>query len=277
MSIGDIMNKRKCLNVIVYYNNYDEVVQYLSEVEVSGRDIVDVAIVVNNDAFNKLADLKQLIIDHQFNNVQIFDLNDNVGYLNSLFYVIKMINLSCYKYIILSNTDIHYPNQSFYRVLLNKKYSDNIGCIAPSVYTTKTDSYSNPHYLERINKEKFVRLNRIFRYPFIARIYLKLAYIKASKNKKHKKESCFTYSPHGCFMIFTYDFIHKIIGYKYGVRMYSEESCIGELLQRCKMKCYYDSTIEIEHRENSVTGKINYKKRFAMWNESIEYILKEFY
>ena len=43
------------------------------------------------------------------------------------------------------------------------------------------------------------------------------------------------------------------------------------------MKCFYDDSIAVIHQESSVTGKINYKNRFAAWRESLEYILKEFY
>ena len=64
---------------------------------------------------------------------------------------------------------------------------------------------------------------------------------------------------------------------RYGVKMYSEESAVGELLRHNQMRCYYDDTISVIHQESSVTGKINQAKRFAAWRESLEYILKAFY
>ena len=72
-------------------------------------------------------------------------------------------------------------------------------------------------------------------------------------------------------------FIKKICGYEYGVKMYSEESAIGELLIKNNMKCYYEDSLSVIHQESTVTGKINYKKRFNSWRESLEYIIKEFY
>ena len=68
-----------------------------------------------------------------------------------------------------------------------------------------------------------------------------------------------------------------IVGYEYGVKMYSEESAIGELLIRNGMKCFYDASIGVIHQESTVTGNIDYKKRFNAWRDSLQYILSEFY
>ena len=119
-------------------------------------------------------------------------------------------------------------------------------------------------------------LSYIYKFAFIGKIYIKLGEIK-SRKRVFERESCFVYSPHGCYMIFSQAFIKKIHDFKYGVRLYSEESCIGELLLKENMSCYYDNYLKVNHNESTVTGKINYKLRFKYWKESIDYILKEFY
>ena len=78
-------------------------------------------------------------------------------------------------------------------------------------------------------------------------------------------------------MIFSKSFVSLIRSYRYKALLYSEESCVGELLLRNGLKCYYDSSLEVIHHESIVTGKIDYKKRFALWRESIRVILEEFY
>jgi hypothetical protein len=78
-------------------------------------------------------------------------------------------------------------------------------------------------------------------------------------------------------MIFTKKFISLISDYTYGALLYSEESCIGELLIKNGMKCYYDNALEVTHHESTVTGSIDYKKRFDLWRKSIKVILDEFY
>lgn len=263
----------KCLNIIILYDNEKEVIQYIEEVLRIANGLTDIVLVVNRDT-----DHRAVSIQRRFGkNVRVVDYGQNVGYLNALLKTAKNMDLDAYSFYILSNTDIHYETKDFFQKLTTKDYGAEVGCIAPCVYATKSGSYSNPHYMVRIQKKKLEQLIKLFSYPLLARIYLKAAELKAGKTKSQKKDSCYPYSPHGCYMILTNAFMRSIRGYEYGVKMYSEESAIGELLTRNNFKCYYDSSISVIHDESSVTGKINYKERFSAWKESLEYILQEFY
>lgn len=267
----------KCLNVIVFYDNQEEVQNYIQEVAEIGKEIVDICIVVNSDKNDCVPQMIENLNKKNIHNYKVVNYGENIGYLNPLLKTIQKIEISEYQYYILSNTDIHYLTKDFFRKLISKKYESDIACIAPSVFNTASSSYGNPHYLERTSKQKFQRLARIFAYPGIAKWYLRLAAIRASGTKKEELPSCYVYSPHGCYMIFTQDFITKIAGYEYGVKMYSEEACIGELVRKYGKKCFYDCEIKVEHQESTVTGKMDYKKRFLEWKKSIEYILETFY
>lgn len=245
--------------------------EYISEVTQISDGTVDVAVVINKNTHkDNLEDLCTAC-------GKLVDYGENVGYLNSMLRYIRENDVSQYDYIILSNTDIHYEMKSFFSRLAENRYNPDIGCIAPSVFSTMTQSYQNPHYVERIPKEKFKRLARIFSHPSLGLLYLRLSEWKAKGETSEKKSSCYVYSPNGSYMIFTKEFIARIKGYEYGVKLYSEESCIGELLCKNGLRCFYDESIEVIHEESTVTGKINYRERFAAWRESIEYILHEFY
>ena len=252
----------KCLNIIVYYDNFDEVITYLREILNMRIDDVDIMLVKNKDSNNHIEKIYEILGTSSKSKIQIVDFGGNVGYLNALLYSIKTFEHEKYKYIILSNTDIHYESKDFFRILLKNDYSSEIGCIAPSIYDFNTKSYSNPHYISRIKKEKLLRLKYIFSHPLLARIYLHLSGLKSAGSKKSEQPSRYVYSPHGCYMIFTNAFIKDICGYRYEANIYSEESCVGELLIRSGKKCYYDPSLKAIHYGNSVTGKINYKKRF---------------
>lgn len=267
----------KILNAIVFYNNYFEVKNYIDEVQKISEGIVDIIVVVNSDPEGKIEELKRDIKPIKKMDVSIINYGENVGYLNTLLKPVKDINLELYDYYILSNTDINYPDPDFFEKLSHNEYQDDIGCIAPDVYNPTRRIHSNPHYKERIPREQIERLIKIFRYPTLGKWYLKLSGLKNKNKKLDKKESCYVYSPHGCYMIFSRKFIEAIKDYTYGVTLYSEESAIGELLCRYHFKCYYDDSIFVIHEASTVTGKINYKKRFSAWRESLEYILKEFY
>lgn len=267
----------KCLNVVVYYNNEAEVEAYIKNVNNIGEGLVDICVVINSDKkgfANKLITrLKNEL------SIKIYWINygKNVGYLNALLITIKNYCFIEYKYYILSNTDICYVTKEFFKILLFSSYKKNIGCIAPSIYSSKTKSFSNPHYMERIPYKKMKRNIFIFSHPFIAKTYLKVAEIKSKILHEIEKESDYVYSPHGCYMIFTQKFISEIKGYEYGVKLYSEESCVGELLRKCNMSCYYDSSIKVLHDESKVTGTISNRKRFSLWTQSLRYIVEKFY
>lgn len=267
----------KCLNVIIFYDNRIEVESYINEVFSIAKGFVDIILVVNSDRDNQSEEMIKNLIGKGIDCVRVVNFGENVGYLNSMLFTIKDNILDNYKYIILSNTDIRYETKDFFQRLIRTEYPDCVGCIAPSVYSPQSNSYSNPHYTNRVSREKLESLVQIFKHPFLAKIYLRLSAIKAAKTKTEKQDSCYVYSPHGCYMIFTNAFTSALRGYEYGVKMYSEESAIGELLVKYGKKCFYDSDITVVHEESSVTGRMDYNRRFLAWRESIEYILQEFY
>ena len=191
--------------------------------------------------------------------------------------VINEISLRKYSYVVLSNTDIQYPDKEVFSKLLGRRYGEDIGCIAPCVYSIATGSFSNPHYSKRIPKGKIKRLILIFTFPVLALFYSRLSSLRAMYWKKTKKGSQYVYSPHGSYMIFTREFIERIKGYIYPTLMYSEESCVGELLICNGMRCYYDDQLNIEHLEGSVTSLLALKSKCRYIRESLEYIYSEFY
>lgn len=268
---------KKIMNVIIYYDNYDEVYKYMKEVNSIAFGLVDIVLVVNKDTYCQVPKIVEFWRQQEYDNLKVFNFTENVGYLNALLNTIQMIDLNNYKYFILSNTDIQYVSKDFFQKLMEKSYIENIGCIAPSVYAVNSNSYSNPHYKQRIPLQKINRLIWIFSHPKCAQFYLWLSGKKSSNIKKKEEPSCYVYSPNGCYMIFSQEFIKKIYGYKYGVKMYSEESCIGELLVRSQKKCFYDNSIKVNHVESTVTGKINKKLKYHYFAESLKYIKDEFY
>ena len=193
----------KCLNIIVYYNNSEEIENYILEVAAISHNMVDIMLIVNSDINNQIVEIENRLKTKGVECLQIMDYGENVGYLNSMLKTIKSIDLNHYDYVILSNTDIHYESKDFFSKLSELNVSEEIGCIAPSVFAEKSNSYSNPHYLNRVPKKKLKRLVRIFKLPFLGKIYLKLSEKKAENTRNEKKSSCFVYSPHGCYMIFT--------------------------------------------------------------------------
>lgn len=267
----------KCLNIIIYYDNKEEVEAYITNVAAVSDEMLDIVVIVNKDTENSVAELENKLISMRISICKFINYGENIGYLNAMLFTIRNVEVEKYDYVILSNTDIDYSQKNFFYELSYKEYPENIGAIAPSIYSSNDKSYQNPHYLNRIDKNHLKRLYYIFKFPTLGRLYLQLSLLKRKQKPKLKKGSCIVYSPHGAYMIFTKKFISLISDYTYGALLYSEESCIGELLIKNGMKCYYDNALEVTHHESTVTGSIDYKKRFDLWRKSIKVILDEFY
>lgn len=266
----------KILNCIVYYDNPMELEKYLHEVGTMDSLEMDISITINKNNRDSVYQLRNAW--HGRGELIFLNYDKNVGYLNAMLYPIQVLDLNKYKYVILSNTDIHYCDPDFFNKLKKKTYDQDIGCIAPNIYEPYNDIYCNPHYKERIEKSKYIRLSKIFSCFPLAKLYLWMAGFKSShKRRVADIKPSHVYAPHGSYMIFTRKFVKKFSGFIYPVILYSEEACIGEMLRRYKMNCYYDPDLKVEHMESTVTGVINQKNRFKMWKESIDYILSEFY
>ena len=268
------MNCEKCLNIIILYDNYDEVKKYISDAYQHSNGLVDFILVINKDTQKKA---NQLLKEFPHISLCIKDYHENIGYLNALLYSLDEISIFNYKYIILSNTDITYETSNFYEQLINKEYDENIGCIAPDVYSTLTNSHSNPHYKDRLSKKRLQRSAYIFSHPVLVPIYMKLSEVKAKKNKEKKMDSCYVYCAHGCFMILTSKFASKLKGKRYAVKMYCEEGWIAGNLRNNGMKCFYDSSLIISHNEHTTTDKLGRRRQAKLFSEALKNEINEFY
>lgn len=266
------------INIVVCYANEQEVVQYaksLSSQSVSSS--VKLVVVVNKSGIDSYEFEKELRKIQM--NIEVHYPNKNLGYLNGLIYGYK-----CYldknekpDWVIMSNTDIEFIDHHFLENFLISEYSDNTVCVAPSVFVPRNRSYENPQYTERHSLSSINRRIFIFQRPILAYIYIKLSNFKAKITKKSKSESQYVYSAHGCFFMIRNVLADKLSETGYKSLMYSEEAFVAETILQLGKKCFYDSSIEIIHNENSVTGMLGIKKKAQYYVDSLNSIKKEFY
>ena len=108
----------KCLNVVAFYENAEEVQKYIEEVVEVSDGKVDICVVVNSDKSDKVQEMVKNLIAKGISSYSIKNYGENVGYLNSLLKAMKDIDVSQYRYYILSNTDIHYLSKDFFDKLI---------------------------------------------------------------------------------------------------------------------------------------------------------------
>lgn len=259
----------KVLFVCINYKNEDEVKEYVKNIKM--LDINYEIIIVNNLENKNL----KLVLNEVQAKYRIYNPSKNLGYLNGMFFGVKEYikeegNLP--QWIVFSNTDIQIEEFP----ILSNKYSKDIWCIAPSIYSPITSSYQNPHYKTRISKYKIKRLIFINSIPVLSYIYTKLSEIKARIKKKKEEKSQYVYAAHGAFFILNKEFL-KSIKLEYGAFLYSEEAFIAEKIFQVGKKIYYDNSLKVIHLEHTTTNLLSINKKSEYIKKSFKYILEEFY
>lgn len=272
------MKHKQVLIIIVNYGTENEIMSYVHELA-KQTAIADLFLMVIDNKYcaeqQLETRLKEVGIEYYYHNP-----NKNLGYLNAALCGVDVFQSKfdyVPKWIVVSNTDISYCNNNFYKDFLNRNYNEDIWCVAPSVISPK-NIYCNPHYKDRISIEKVNRIIWVFKHPILMKIYLLLSKMKGKgKIDRPKQDSQYVYSSHGCFFILRNSFYFKLNGEKYGALLYSEESFIAEFIRENNKKSFYDSSLEVRHNENLTTGKIDYRKRGKYISESMQYIKERFY
>lgn len=276
---NDSIVQCKILNIVTLYSNEDEVIEYAKKLSFQSISAdLCLCIVVNKngdmteDSFNYLLSNLNL-------RVILYKPGKNLGYLNGLIYGYNQFALihELPKWVVMSNTDIDFPNNDFFEKFLNKEYNENIWLIGPSIFSSENKSYDNPQYINRHTLSSLKRRIFIFKRPTLAYFYLKFANVKAKLRKRQKPASQYSYSLHGCFFFVNKKFMDILKDKRYEPLMYSEEAYLAELVVMNNKKCYYDSQIEVIHTGSTVTGKLEINKRSHYIFESLEYIKNEFF
>ena len=271
---------RKILITIINYSNEEEVLKYAKLIS-QQTTASEICLVIIN---NKESDFPKVDLESELKkidlSIELYNPKENLGYLNGVLYGYRQyVNRQIInpEWVIISNTDIEIPDNYFFEEFLNKNYEKDIWCVAPSVYSPNKETYDNPHYVTRCSIRKINRIIWIHEHSILAFIYSNLSKIKAKFLNTKKMDSQYVYSAHGCFFALRNEFIEKIKNNSYEGFLYSEEAYIAENISLHNKKCFYDSTLEIIHHENSVTGLLGIKKKSKYIAESLKYIRKEFY
>lgn len=254
---------------IIYYDNFDEIISFLANLDNQNSEQIVVGITVNKDTKKKAKELKKSYFTKKMT-IHLFFPETNIGYLNGLFYayegLAKKNNDS--QWITFCNTDVELPDNNFFDKFFKNKYPKDIYCVAPSVFEKNRKVFENPQYEKRYNQEYLNKRIFIFERPILAKIYINLSKVKSLLSRNKKKDSRYVYSAHGSFFILRNSFLQSI-NRNYFSLMYSEEAFVAEEIRLLEKKVYYDSSLEVIHNENQSTGKLNFEKKSRYIAESL--------
>ena len=270
----------KVLVCVVNYKNEQEVLDYARNLS-NQTALSEIHLLVTNNASSSSVNLD---LEQELSTLPIsacyYEPGKNLGYLTGALYGYRQYMVSAKKeplWVIVSNTDIEIKDSDFFLKMITNDYSEDIWCLAPSVYSASKKTYDNPQYTERISLSKLNRLIWIHERPLLAFLYAKLSKMKAKFTRKKKMGSRYVYSAHGCFFALRMPFIDLLKSDGYSGVLFSEEAYIAENILLSGGKAFYDSSLEVVHNDSSVTGLLKMSLKAELVCESLMLIRSKFY
>jgi len=273
----------KNLNTVICYKNEEEVIEYANNLYQQNYSQDIVLVVVINESGIMATNIFESLLNSIGIEILICFPKENIGYLNGMIYGYKMYmetKKSMPEWVIMSNTDIDFKDSSVIERLINSKYSSDIWCVGPAIYSPSKNTYDNPICIERRTIQRINFLIFVFSHSWLAAKYFKLSEIKSKiKSKKNKccQKSQLVYEVHGCFFIIRNEFAKILSNKGYEAFLFSEEAFIAELVRANNKFIFYDEDLEIIHKEHSVTNKLFINKKAAFYADSLKVIKNEFY
>ena len=237
---------------------------------------IKIYIVDNNSEDESIKKIKKL---NFHTNVELIESKVNLGFANGNNLGIKKALSDGFKFIMVSNSDIFIEKQNNFIKTLYKIYEkdNNIAVIAPSIKNLD-NIYQNPFRRERFSKKEIIKfklfyLSGFYKLYYFFRIYFfyKIITYMAKRKKLQTRvilpiqppESGYIYAPHGSFLIFTPTFFKYFDGFDDKTFLFCEEFILAEKLRQNNLKCWYENSLNIIHKESRSTEKItnNYKEK----------------
>lgn len=255
----------------VTYKSYKEVESFLCSLDnMSYVTNIDLDVFVcDNTEQNVLA------IDYQPINykLSVTTLNKNIGYFGGITTLMSQFSPYIYDYVIISNVDLSL-GEDFFEQLINLQIEDNIGWIAPRIYSKSEQRDKNPKIINRYNKRKLSILKYMFRYHWLYNLYTHSVYKRKKMQKFHMMN---IYAGHGSFIILTKEFFNKCGIINYPVFLFCEEIYLGEQCLNNNLKVRYTPCLMVYDSEHVSTSEFK-SRQYCRYNYlAISYILNKYY
>lgn len=276
-----MVTRKKIVNTVICYNNTIEVLCYAKKLSLlSDAEQVCLIVIINKLENENISDFKSKIKQINLETL-VCNASENLGYMNGMLFGYEQYKKETGnhipQFVIMSNTDIDYPDNKFLSKLIDKQYEDDIWGIGPAVFVPERNTYDNPIIDQRRSVEEINQLIKKFGMPIYNKLYIKGSLIKGKLMKKDIGKSHRVYEVHGCYFIVKGIMADELLKSPFGALLYSEETYIAEMVYKYNKVEFYDADLIINHIEHSVTGKLETKKLAKYLCDSMKVIKRDFY
>lgn len=289
------MNSKSILTICVNYKNDIETANFLKNILLLNGYMEQTVLVVNNS--HPLNESPNILLKYACDHRVIVKYSkNNLGYFGGANWGLQeyLRENILPEWIIISNTDIEFPDRDLFIKLSSYYDSSFPAVIAPdiklqsNIFSASSFAHQNPYLLKRPSRKyfKFMKWITTF-YP----LYISYDICGGIKNKivnniykvkNNDTESRYEfpleiYAPFGAFIIFHRSYFENNGNLGHGVFLFGEEIYIAEKVRELEMKVIYDNRLQVIHNEHSSLMQINSRKKAVYTREAVNYLLDNYF
>lgn len=266
--------------VILHYNTLEDTILCVDSIKKNVNSTYNIVIVDNCSPNGSGKLIKEKYCNDVDIHVILSERNEGFARGNNIGFLFAKEKLHP-KYIILMNNDTKLLNNSFCSLVENEYSKSHCAIIGPKVITPNPPFDSNPGD----NNLPSVLSMIIFEFKII--VYYLLSYLKIDdtihkkygtqeknrikKNEKFIDNRVENVKLHGCFWVFTPEYIRRYDGLNPKTFLYQEEPLLFLRCIKNGLKTVYLPDLQIFHKEDSSTNSISFsgeekRRRFVYKN-----------
>ncbi len=255
----------------VNYNSYSELNNYITSLDEAAALCAE----VSTDVFvvdNTEKDYKDVSYNVANIRVNVIGNHQNIGYFGGIRKGMQQADMSQYDFYVISNVDV-LVEKDFFQKFAVAEYEDNIGIVAPQIYSRKENKHRNPGRMERYSRRSIKIMQFLYSHPMLYAFYYNYVYKFRKPSKQQLVPRREIYLAHGSFIILTKSFYNRCGIVNYPVFLYGEEIYLAELCRNHELKTIYDPSLKVIDIDHVSTGKIKYKRWCKFNHDALTYIL----
>lgn len=272
------MPDKKFLFLLINFESYPQLKEYLVSIDQAAGRVHHARIEVWI-ADNTETDPQEILFPAYTSiRIHLCPYHQNSGYFGGANRLMKEVgDLAAYDYVAISNVDILLP-LTFFEDMLKLSVGNDIGWIAPAIYSKKEELDRNPELVYRPSAGKLRSLMVMYKYDILIRLYNRLLYrLRRKKKVAQARGEAFIYAGHGSFILLTGAFLRCKPSLEYPCFLFGEEIFLAELIRAEGLRVLYVPSIRILDIDHIATSKIDRKTYFRLKYQSVSYLYHTFF
>jgi GT2 family glycosyltransferase len=281
------------LLLAVNYRNPEEGCRYVEQVQaLEGSDTIATALVANDVS---AAEANTLAAIQEQRNVFIYASKENRGYFGGAQWGLEQFSEShpVPDWVIVSNTDILFPDRALLRKLLALYTGHAPMVVAPDVVLDSdtllltSRKHQNPQYWIRPSARKMHLLKWLHRYHWIGAVFSVLSALRytlgAFVGGRGDRDTdvpllpAQIYAPFGAFMIFHRSYFERGGTFHHGAFLFGEEIFVAETVCELGGEVIYDPRLRVLHHGSTSMRHVASRQRARYARDALAYCTERFF